>query len=130
MTNRERANILRAKVNRELAALRRQDFASLDGQVISLPQAATRYGVPETSLREWLKKGYIRIEKRGPRRVIWLNEADVAFTAAVYHVRKKFGTSRGAPLLRRQGEEWVPYLLDRPFQRLTRKPRSKAEAEG
>ena len=115
---------MREKVNRELTALRRQDFASLEGRAITSTVAAARYGVPQNTIYEWMKRGYVRILGQKPRRVFLLNEADVAFTAAVYHVRKRYGTSRGAPLLRREGDEWVPNLLERPFQRFVRKPQS------
>ena len=93
-------------INARLSRIRREDFAHLEGQLITLTEASQEFGIPRGTLRDWLYRGYIHGEGKYPTRV---NKADVAYCAAIYQVRKKFKSR--APLLDKDGK---PYLLKEP----------------
>ena len=98
-------------INARLRQIRREDFAYLEGVPITVSEAARKYGVPRQTIHTWTRRGYIGVlptpENLGKVKVI--NEADIAFCAAIYHVRKPFGSR--APLLDEQGR---PYLIKYP----------------
>ncbi len=96
------------ELNRRLAQIQREQFAHLEGSAIRLSTASRKYDVPIQTLRDWIKRGYVNVVERRPKRVL-VNEADVAFCSALYHVRKPYGSR--APLLDKGGN---PYLLKRP----------------
>lgn len=88
-----------------LAALEisREQFAPLEGQKISLQGASRKYGVPPATLHSWLKQGLISLLVPGQHRgrPLALNEADVAFRAAIYHrVKGERGSVVGLRLFR------------------------------
>ena len=95
-------------VNDRLRLIRRDSFKKMQGRPITISQAEQQYEIPGTTLRGWIKRGYIRIldEKHYP---VELDLADVAFCAAVYRIRKAFDIR--APLLDEDGR---PYLLKHP----------------
>jgi len=103
-------------INARLAAIRREDFAHLEGKPITVSEAAEKYGVPVATIHTWIHREYLSpLGKKGRQREI--NEAEIAYCAAIYHVRKRFGTR--APLLNKDGS---PYLLRDPeLARLRRK---------
>ncbi len=98
-------------INAHLAAIRREDFAHLEGRPITVSEAAEKYGVPVSTIHRWVQQGYIKAianpEGRGRKKI--LDEASVAFCAEIYKVRKTFRVV--APLLDDQGN---PYLLKYP----------------
>ena len=93
-------------INARLSQIQREDFAHLEGELITLTEASREFGVPRGTLRDWLYRGYIRGVGKYPTRV---NKADVAYCAAIYQVRKQFHSR--APLLDENGR---PYLLKEP----------------
>ena len=93
-------------INARLSRIRREDFAHLEGELMTLTEASREFGIPRGTLRDWLYRGYIRGEGKYPIRV---NKADVAYCAAIYQVRKRFNSR--APLL---DENRRPYLLKEP----------------
>ena len=98
-------------INARLRQIRRENFAHLEGQPITVSEAARKYGVPVSTLHRWLERGYISAlnneSGRGRRKI--LDEATVAYCAEIYHVRKPYNTR--APLLEPDGS---PYLLREP----------------
>jgi len=92
-------------INARLAAIKREDFAHLEGEV-TLTEASREFGIPRGTLRDWLYRGYIRGKGKYPVRV---SKADVAYCAAIYQIRKRFNSR--APLLDKDGN---PYLLKEP----------------
>jgi hypothetical protein len=88
-------------------------FAHLRGQVITVTEAAEKYGEKcgfhRNTILEWVKHEYITVHKPGYR--MELDEADVAYCADVYRQRKKAGGTRGVPLLDEKG---LPYELKSP----------------
>ena len=95
-------------INARLSRIRREDFAHLEGQAITVSEAARKYKVPASTIHTWIHRGYLTtLGKVGRHRQI--DEADIAFCAAIYHVRKPFGSR--APLLSEDGR---PYLLKAP----------------
>ena len=95
-------------INARLRQIRREDFAHLEGQAITVSEAAKKYGVPLPTLYRWIRRGFLTILKQKGRRK-FLDEASVAYCAEIYNVRKPFGTR--APLLETDG---TPYLLRKP----------------
>jgi len=89
-----------------LAAIKCEDFAHLEGQLITISEASEEFGVPGTTSRDWIKRGYLHSIEGYPLR---LNKAEMAFCAVIYKVRKKYNSR--APLLDEKGN---PYLLKEP----------------
>ena len=100
-------------INARLSQIRREDFAHLEGVPITVSEAARKYGVPVSTIHFWVQKGFISVldweTGRGGSRKR-LNEADMAYCAAIYKVREEEGV-KGVPLL---DEEGRPYLLRAP----------------
>ena len=100
-------------INARLSQIRREDFAHLEGQPITVSEAARKYGVPVSTIHFWVQKGFISVldweTGRGGSRKR-LDEADMAYCAAIYKVREEEGV-KGVPLL---DEEGRPYLLRAP----------------
>ncbi len=93
-------------LNARLARIRREDFAHMRGELITISEASVEFEVPGRTIRDWLKRGYIQSFGKYPTR---LDKAEVAFCAAIYKVRKEYNSR--APLLDKQGR---PYLLKEP----------------
>ncbi len=109
-------------INAQLAAIRREDFAHLEGQGITVTEAAKKYNVNRRTILAWVKQQYIAVLKPGYR--MELDEADVAYCTTVYSVRKQSGIRFGAPLLNESGK---PYLLKHPA--LSRYRREQKQTE-
>ena len=107
-------------INARLSQIRREDFAHLEGVPITVSEAARKYGVSVQTLHNWIKKGYITPLKRGTSKnnPTVCNEAEIAYCAQIYEVRKLFGVRFGAPLLNADG---TPYLLKHPGLSLYRR---------
>ncbi len=84
-------------------------FTHLQGQPITISDAASKYKLEGRTIRFWVDQGYVHIiETTYPVKV---NEAEVAYCAEVHHNRKNSGSRSGAPLLDENG---LPYQLKRP----------------
>ncbi len=101
------------EINARLAAVKREDFAHLEGS-ISLPEAVAKYGISRRTLQRWIRRGYVKVLRRGTSKTnpTLLNEADIAYCVRIHKVREEVGVPRGAPLLNPDG---TPYLLKRPL---------------
>lgn len=93
----------------------REQFEQLRGQAITISEAARKYGIGKITFRQWTKRGYIRVLKEGYG--MELDEADVAYCAAVYQVR---GGVKGKRLFDELGQpyqykhtEWAAYQRER-----------------
>ncbi len=95
-------------LNARLKELKRSQFDHLADSQITSADAEKRYCIPVRTIREWAQNQYIRTCGTKPLR---LNEADLAFCAAIYRERKKGGCPSGMPLLDSDGN---PYLIKRP----------------
>jgi hypothetical protein len=100
---------LSEKINEQLRAVRQDDFRQLQGVPITISDAAAKYDLLDKTLRDWIKRGNIGVLEVCYRKR--LNEADVAFCARVYHIRKLGGSLSGAALLDETGR---PNLLKHP----------------
>ncbi len=60
----------------------RGQFAHLAGKPIRLMEAVRQYGLAHANLLYWAKRGYVSVLAREPQ-AVWLNEADVAYAAAL-----------------------------------------------
>lgn len=66
-----------------IAEIRREQFANLEGQPISLSDAAREYGIPQPTLSRWTAAGHIQtLDNSG--RAKYVDQADVAYCVAVY----------------------------------------------
>ncbi len=98
-------------------------FAHLCGQWITVSQASKKYGVPGTTIREWIALKYIQTtDDAYPMK---LNEAEMAYCAEIHHNRKAAGTRSGVPLLNKNG---LPYKLKHP--KLAEYRRKKKQKNG
>ena len=68
--------------------IKREDFEHLRGQKISMSEASKTYGIPHPTFSRWAKSGFINVLERGYRTI--LDEADVAYCAAVYKAKYDF----------------------------------------
>jgi len=101
--------------------IKREDFSHIKGE-ITAQDATKKYGISYNFVQTSKWKGIIR--KAGQRgTAVLLNEADVAYCAAVYHAKKEFyGTTYGVRFFDDDGE---PYRAKFPqssrIERLKRK---------
>ena len=94
-------------INARLSAIKREDFEHLRGNPITVSEAAKKYGVHRRTIVSWANQNYITVLTPGYR--MQLDEADVAYCAAIHAVRKQYKSR--APLLKDDGS---PYLLMHP----------------
>jgi hypothetical protein len=97
------------QINEQLRAIRREDFNHLHGQLITIAEAVEKYDIPGMTVRGWVRRAQVAVIDRGHG--MKLDEADVAYCAKVYSVRKTTGSLSGAPLLDDEGR---PNLLKHP----------------
>ena len=114
-------------INARLKQIRREDFEHLRGQPITVSEAARKYGekyeitLHRQTIWEWVEREYITVLEGGYRAKI--DEADIAYCAAIQAVRKKYGVPTGFPLLDESGR---PGLLKHPnLSRYRREKRRK-----
>ena len=100
-------------INARLRQIRREDFAHLEGQPITVSEAARKYGVLSQTIHAWVKQGIVRVldpgKGRGSRKT--LDESDVAYLAKIHQIRKEYGVRSGTPLLDPNG---APNLIKHP----------------
>ncbi len=87
-------------------------FAHLKGKLIRLSDAARKYEISTTNLARWAKSGYIEVLKRESYNTE-LNEADVAYCAYIYKLKKEAcgGRAAGVNIFDRKGN---PYHVKYP----------------
>ncbi len=81
-------------------------YRDLKNHWVSVSEASDKYGVLGRTIREWITRGYIKVDNS--TYPLQVNEADVAYCADVYHSRQ--GIS-GVPLLDENG---LPYKIKHP----------------
>ena len=91
----------------EKIVIRKKDFEHLRGQPIGITQAATKYGVAQSTISRWVKAGYIGQIGRVGRKVL-LDEADVAYRVEIY---RRMGGGRGRRTFDSEGK---PYRIKYP----------------
>ncbi|HFC10151.1 MAG TPA: hypothetical protein ENJ54_09935 [Chloroflexi bacterium] len=98
-------------INARLRQIRREDFAHLEGQAITVSEAARKYGVQRHTILAWVRRytHVIKVMERGYR--LLLEEAGVAYLAALHKTRKDFGIKSGSPLVDEYGQ---PNLIKHP----------------
>jgi hypothetical protein len=85
-------------------------FEHLRGQPITVTEASEKYNVNRRTIIKWVSKGHIKNFTKGERQRMQLDEADVAYCAAVYHSR---GGHQGTRVLDEFGR---PYQLSESKQ--------------
>jgi len=96
-------------LNENLMSIKRSQFEHVHGSPITVTEASKKYDTNRATILMWVRQKYIRILTPGYRMEI--DEADVAYCAAIHAARKGFGGQTGAPLLDSSGD---PYLLKHP----------------
>jgi len=88
--------------------IKREDFEHLRGRKISVSESSRKYNIPHTNFSRWAKLGYITVLERGWK--VLLDEADVAYCAAVYHAKYQLyqGRMMGVSIFDKDGN---PYRL-------------------
>jgi predicted DNA-binding protein (UPF0251 family) len=83
--------------------IKREDFEHLRGQGISISEAARNYKIAHKTFSRWADAGYIFVIERGWK--VILDEADVAYCAAVYKAKYDFydGQMSGVPIFDENG---------------------------
>lgn len=76
--------------------------AHLAGQKLLVSEASRKYSVPQGTISGWIKSGHIAVLDRSTRRT-WIDEADIAYCAAIYHANP----GQGRWLFRGDG---TPYI--------------------
>jgi hypothetical protein len=97
------------QINEQLRAIRREDFNRLSGRAITISESVKKYDVPNRTLYGWIERNQVAVIEHGHG--MKLDEADVAYCAAVYSIRKTTGSLSGASLLDEGGK---PNLLKHP----------------
>jgi hypothetical protein len=93
----------------------REQFSHLRDSPIGLAEAGRKYGVSQPTVTNWVKAGYRQVlrqpQSRDQKKLI--DEADVAFCAAVYNAKRKLygGQLAGVPIF---DEEGNPYQVKYP----------------
>jgi transposase len=102
-----------------------EKFANLQGQPITITEAAEKYNVPRSTVEKWVERKYIDIVDSNsyPMKV---NEADVSYCVEVYQERKAMGITGGVPLLDENG---LPYELKHPTLSKRRRMQRSREYE-
>lgn len=111
--------LAQAKTKAQLIA---EKFPHLQGQGITLSEAADKYDVPRSTVETWFSvNGYIQtVEDSYPMKV---DEAEVAYCAEAYHARREKGIHSRIPLLDEQG---LPNV-ERKHPELAEKRRQKRQ---
>lgn len=85
----------------------KEQYEHLRDKPITVSEVIDRYSIPNQTIRDWVNRGYIKVIQPGYG--MTLDEADVAYCAAVYYEQKKSGIR--APLFDEAGR---PYQLKHP----------------
>jgi excisionase family DNA binding protein len=109
----------------------REQFHHLRGQPISVSEAVETYGITSVTIRNWVKRGYIKVLKEGYGMEVDL--ADMAYCAAVY---ESHGGAQGKRIFDELGQpyqmkhsEWAIYQRERRKRKPTRDRRALLEAK-
>ncbi len=101
-------------INDRLSAIKRDDYEHLRGRPITVSEAAEKYDLVRQTIIRWANQTYIGALQEstglgGTR--MELDEADVAYCATIYRIRREAGIRTGFPLLDESGK---PGLLKHP----------------
>ncbi len=113
------------ELNVQLSRIKRENFKHLEGHPITVSEAHQRYKVSRNTILAWVNlyphvvKVLVPSKGRGSR--MFLDEASIAYLAAIHKTRKAFGVRSGVPLVDEKGH---PYLIKHPS--LSRVRRRKA----
>lgn len=111
-------------VNSQLRSVSKSNFVFLNGNQLTITEAAEKYQVSQWTVRYWIRQGYIEILiHKYPLRI---NEMDMAYCAAIFKKQKAAGCEKGAPLLDENG---LSYILKRPLLSAYRRRRKLSEFE-
>lgn len=97
------------QINEQLRTIRREDYNRLRGQAITIAESVKKYEVPNRTIYGWIERNQVAVIEHGHG--MKLDEADVAYCATVYGIRKTTGSLSGAALLDEDGK---PNLLKHP----------------
>jgi len=88
--------------------IKREDFEHLRGQKLSMSEASRKYNISQPTFSRWASLGFITVLERGWK--VLLDEADVAYCAAVYHDKYQIyhGRMMGVSIFDKDGN---PYRL-------------------
>ncbi len=87
----------------QIIAITREQYKHLQGKPITVAEAVEKYNLGQFALRGWINRGYVQIITPGYGMII--DEADVAYCAAVYQAR---GGTRGARIFDKNGLPYQP----------------------
>ncbi len=68
-----------------------QRYAHLAGVSIGIGEAARKYNIPQATVSRWVQKGFIAKLGSGKNRIKFIDEADIAYCAAIAHSRPGSG---------------------------------------
>jgi predicted site-specific integrase-resolvase len=89
-----------------------QDVEKLRGVLLGINEASKKYEIPFSTLRGWIQRGFVdKVGKKGQK--ILIDEADVAYCAAVYHQK---GASQGRWLFNPDGTPYTPVAQKQVIQ--------------
>jgi len=107
----------------ELIAAR---FGDLQGQPITLTEAAKKYDVPRGTIEGWYYRTKYIYPIHSNSYPAYFDEAEIAYCAEIYHERKRSGTGfYGTPLLDEKG---LPYKLKLPDLAKYRRRKKKTDS--
>ena len=88
--------------------------ASLRGIGIGMNEASRKYGIPQPTISRWAKVGWIGVIGKDPgyvqNRRLWIDEAEMAYCAEVYHLKQAGGRKQGRKLFNGDGTPFEPVL--------------------
>ena len=116
----EPANEFDIDLNAELRSIQKQQYQHLANNEITYTDAVNQYGINYTTLRNWCKRGFIKVISSSVPKT--LDEEDVAYCAAIFKKRKELGCWIGWPLLDGRGK---PNLLKYPDVALYNRKKKK-----
>ena len=92
--------------------IRREDFDHLRGVAVSTSEASQRYEIDRSAFNRWVRSGFITV-LNSSRSMRLLDEADVAYCAAVYQAKVRIydGQITGVRIFDRDGN---PYQAKYP----------------
>ncbi|MEM7028011.1 MAG: hypothetical protein AAF629_00355 [Chloroflexota bacterium] len=92
--------------------IKKTDFDHMRGRKISMVEARQKYNIGSSTLTRWTQAGYIAVlqenELRGRGQKKYIDEADVAYCAAVYKAKYEYyeGRITGVPIFDSAGNPY------------------------
>lgn len=66
-------------------------FAHLKGTAIGIGEASRKYNIPHPTISRWVQRGFITRLGTGKNRIVFIDEADIAYCAQIAHTRPGSG---------------------------------------